>query len=288
MNPTKRLYKNRSEIREKNLIKDLGIWEFILNNINSKDTFSVAKNNETLDFKIVNQKLSKQISNYDFNIEDIEKRLISIASQIFKVNSIEYNIDYIKEISLDLVKKKIRLILKSPNPIQLHFCQIPNKQGCDEAMQNKMLNEKINFLNLEASKFKPNTYLHDAKLTNEKPKKTKSIDSFVSNKNINSKEFYLNPQKFEKELIFLGYQKVIMVSGGHQDNQLKDILSFVNNADNYSKENTNSTYFFVQADGDYCNDNMYKIENEINNKKKIFTGTTNEVIKWIKDVKKKF
>ena len=69
---------------------------------------------------------------------------------------------------------------------------------------------------------------------------------------------------------------------------LKDILSFVNNADNYSKENTNSTYFFVQADGDYCNDNMYKIENEINNKKKIFTGTTNEVIKWIKDVKKKF
>ena len=288
MSPIKRLYKNRIEIREKNLIKDLDIWKFILENINSKDVVSVARNNETLEFKIVNQEISKLTSNYDFNQQDIEKRLISIASQIFKVNSIEYNIDDIEEINLDLVKKKIRLILDSPKPIQLHFCVIPNKQGCDEAMQNIMLNEEINFLNLKASKFKPNTYLYDSKFTNKKPKKTKSIDSFISKMNINSEDFYSNPQKFKKELIFLGYQKVIMVSGGHQDNQLKDILSFVNNADNYTKDNISYTYFFVQADGDYCIDNMHKIKNEIKNKKRIFAGTTNELVKWIKDVKKKF
>lgn len=288
MSPIKRLYKNRIEIREKNLIKDLNIWKFILKNINSKDVVSVAKNSETLEFKIENKKISKQTSNYDFNIYDIEKRLISIASQIFKVNSIEYNISDIEEINLDLVKKKIRLILDSPKPIQLHFCVIPNKQGCDEAMQSIMLNEEINSSNLKASKFKPNTYLYDSKLTNKKPKKTKSIDSFISSMNISSENFYLNPQKFKKDLIFLGYQKVIMVSGGHQDNQLRDILSFVNNADSYTKDNTSYTYFFVQADGDYCIDNMHKIKNEIKNKKKIFAGTTNEVIKWIKDVKEKF
>mgnify|MGYP001472955135 CR=1 FL=1 len=81
MSPIKRLYKNRIEIREKNLIKDLNIWKFILKNINSKDVVSVAKNSETLEFKIENKKISKQTSNYDFNINDIEKRLISIASQ---------------------------------------------------------------------------------------------------------------------------------------------------------------------------------------------------------------
>ena len=67
MSPIKRLYKNRIEIREKNLIKDLDIWKFILENINSKDVVSVARNSETLEFKIVNQEISKLTSNYDFN-----------------------------------------------------------------------------------------------------------------------------------------------------------------------------------------------------------------------------
>lgn len=77
-----------------------------------------------------------------------------------------------------------------------------------------------------------------------------------------------------------------MVSGGHQNNQLKDILSFINQADEYIKNNNDNVFFFVQADGDYCLDNMDKISAEIKDKKRIFAGTTLEIIKGIKSVSK--
>ena len=42
----------------------------------------------------------------------------------------------------------------------------------------------------------------------------------------------------------------------------------------------------MQADGDYCLDNMDKISAEIKDKKRIFAGTTLEIIKGIKSVSK--
>ena len=77
-----------------------------------------------------------------------------------------------------------------------------------------------------------------------------------------------------------------MVSGGHQNNQLKDILLFINKADEYIKNNNDKVFFFIQADGDYCVDNIEKITKEIKNKNRIFAGTTIEINKGIKNVSK--
>lgn len=283
MNPIKRLYENRNNLREKNLSENIDIWQFICNNIDDNNVVNKARNHETLSFKLKNQKLKNK--NIDF-IKDTERVLTSVASQIFKMNAIEFNIENIEDINLDLIKKKISSILKSPSEIQAHFCKNPNKQTCDETLQTLMLNEEINKLNLYANKAKPYTYIFNGGFT-KKNKGAKSIDVFVAEKNLTPELYFAEPKKYSNKIIFLGYQKTIMVSGGHQNNQLKDILSFINQADEYIKNNNDNIFFFVQADGDYCVDNMDKILKEIKNKSKIFAGTTVEIIKGIKDVSKK-
>jgi len=283
MNPIKRLYKNRNTIREKNLSENIDIWRFILDNIEDDKVFTKAMNHETLQFKLKNQNLKNK--NIEFII-GTEKVLTSIASQIFKMNAIEFGVENIEDIKLDLIKKKISSILNSPSEIQAHFCKNPNKQTCDETLQTLMLNEKINDLGLHASKAKPYMYIFNGSFT-KKNKGAKSIDVFIAEKNLLSDAYFLNTKKFSNKLILLGYQKTIMVSGGHQNNQLKDILSFINQADEYIKNNNDKVFFFVQADGDYCVDNMGKIIEEIKNKNRIFAGTTIEIIEGIKDVSKK-
>ena len=128
MNPIKRLYENRNNIREKNLSENIDIWQFILDNIEDINVITEARNHETLSFKLKNQKLKNK--NIDF-IKDTERVLTSVASQIFKMNAIEFNIESIEDINLDLIKKKISSILNSPSEIQAHFCKNPNKQTCD-------------------------------------------------------------------------------------------------------------------------------------------------------------
>ena len=282
MDPIKRLYENRNNIRKKNLAENIDIWRFILDNIEDDDVVKKVDNSETLSFKLKNQKLKNKKIDFIINTEKV---LTSVASQIFKNNAIEFNIENIEDIKLDLIKKKISSILNSPSEIQAHFCKNPNKQSCDETLQILMLNEKINELNLYANKAKAHMYIFNGSLTNKK-KGAKSIDVFISEKNITPELYFAEPKKFSSKLIFLGYQKTIMVSGGHQNNQLKDILSFINQADEYIKNNNDNVFFFVQADGDYCLDNMDKISAEIKDKKRIFAGTTLEIIKGIKSVSK--
>ena len=282
MDPIKRLYENRNNIRKKNLAENIDIWRFILDNIEDDDVVKKVDNSETLSFKLKNQKLKNKKIDFIINTEKV---LTSVASQIFKNNAIEFNIENIEDIKLDLIKKKISSILNSPSEIQVHFCTNPLRQSCDETLQTLMLNEKINELNLYANKAKAHMYIFNGNLTNKK-KGAKSIDVFISEKNITPELYFAEPKKFSSKLIFLGYQKTIMVSGGHQNNQLKDILSFINQADEYIKNNNDNVFFFVQADGYYCLDNMDKISAEIKDKKRIFAGTTLEIIKGIKSVSK--
>ena len=180
MDPIKRLYENRNNIRKKNLTENIEIWRFILDNIEDDDVITKAKNHETLSFKLKNQKLNNKKIDFIINTE---KALTSVASQIFKMNAIEFNIENIEDIKLDLIKKKISSILNSPSEIQAHFCKNPNKQTCDETLQTLMLNEKINELNLYANKAKAYMYIFNGGFTN-KNKGAKSIDIFISEKNI--------------------------------------------------------------------------------------------------------
>lgn len=112
MDPIKRLYENRNNIRKKNLAENIDIWRFILDNIEDDDVVKKVENSETLLFKLKNQKLKNKKIDFIINTEKV---LTSVASQIFKMNAIEFNIENIEDIKLDLIKKKISSILNSPS-----------------------------------------------------------------------------------------------------------------------------------------------------------------------------
>lgn len=284
MDPIQKLYLNRNKLRENNLKKEIEIWKYITQNITEEDVEYHSVDSETIKFK-----LKKRI-NVDIKKEEIQRILTSIASQIFKVNAAEFDINNIDQVNLSMVLKKINLILNSDKEIQKHFCTIPNKQGADEKLQTSMLNEEMIKIGLRAHKPSQAMYLNSlGQIINTKTKNgPKSIDLFVSRDEIESNKFFNNQATNNNELIIMGYQKVIMVSGGHQDNQLKDIYSFINAAEKYKNNNNdNKVFFIVQADGHYCKNKMNNIHSEIKNKRFVFAGSTLEVIKWIKDVKEK-
>ena len=54
MNPIKRLYENRNNIRKKNLSENIDIWRFIVDNIDDDKVITKARNHETLFFKLKN------------------------------------------------------------------------------------------------------------------------------------------------------------------------------------------------------------------------------------------
>ena len=100
MDPIKRLYDNRNNLREKNLKLNIKIWEYILKNIEEENISKKVKNSETLAFKLL-------IETSEFKKKDVEAVLTSVASQIFKINSIEFNIENIEQINMAMVKKKL-------------------------------------------------------------------------------------------------------------------------------------------------------------------------------------
>ena len=69
-------------------------------------------------------------------------------------------------------------------------------------------------------------YIFNGEFT-KKNKGAKSIDIFIAEKDILPITYFSNTKKYSDKLIFLGYQKTIMVAGGHQNNQLKDIFCLI-------------------------------------------------------------
>ena len=74
-----------------------------------------------------------------------------------------------------------------------------------------------------------------------------------------------------------------MVAGGHQDNQLKDSINFINQCNNYCENvSNNNFYFFVQSDGQEAMNKINDLTRAIKNKKRIFAGSSDKLIEWIK------
>jgi hypothetical protein len=276
-----RLYKNRNILREKNLEKELILWEFILNS--DKDEIKIKKFNKyknQIKFEI-NLKEKKGSNSLNFDKKHLNRILETFAQRTYRLNSDHYNIKSLEEMTIDIIKDHTKELLKLPKHLQLFLCTEPNRQGADEAEQRKILNENIGNYSFLAQKPKGHWYLKDNKIEykDKKIKKMKSIDCIISPKNIDISNLSKvdNSQK-----IFFGYCKVIMVAGGHQDNQLKDSIDFINQCNKYCENINNNFYFFVQSDGQEAMNKINDLTIAIKNKKKIFAGSSDKLIEWIK------
>ena len=276
-----RLYNNRNILREENLEKELILWEFILNS--DKDEIKIKKFNKyknQIKFEI-NLKEKKGSNSLNFDKKHLNRILETFAQRTYRLNSDHYNIKSLEEMTIDIIKDHTKELLKLPKHLQLFLCTEPNRQGADEAEQRKILNENIGNYSFLAQKPKGHWYLKDNKIEykDKKIKKMKSIDCIISPKNIDISNLSKvdNSQK-----IFFGYCKVIMVAGGHQDNQLKDSIDFINKCNKYCENINNNFYIFVQSDGQEAMNKINDLTIAIKNKKKIFAGSSDKLIEWIK------
>jgi hypothetical protein len=279
-----RLYKNRNLLRDENLKKELILWNIILNSNDDQikiiEEFNIDKNK--LKFAINNKKIKIEQS-INFEKKHLKRILETFAKSIFRINSTHYNIKNLGEMTMDIIKDHTKELLNLPKHLQLFLCTEPNKQGVDEIEQRKIINENISNFSFLAQKPKGNWYLKDNKIeyADKKIKKMKSIDCIISQKNLD----ITNLAKLDnKQKIFFGYCKVIMVAGGHQDNQLKDSINFINQCNNYCENvsNNNNFYFFVQSDGQQAMNKINDLTSVIKNEKRIFAGSSDQLIEWIK------
>lgn len=279
METIKRLYKNRNDKREINLDNELKIWKFI-HQSGSDDILIAGINSdeEEIIFELNNQKL--QI--YNLNKKEVIRILQTFAKKIFRINSYHYKIKEMSEMNINFIKDHAKELLSLPRHIQLFLCTEPNKQSVDEIEQRNILNEELNLINYFATKPKGNWYIkeNNFELRRTKNKDLKSIDCIIAPNNLNIED--LNTIDKNKK-VFFGYCKVIMVAGGHQDNQIKDAINFVKKCNIYCQNENNSFIFFIQADGKYAIKNIELIKNNIINNDRIFAGTTIELINWIKN-----
>jgi len=274
-----RLYKNRNILREENLKKEVILWNLILNSDESEIKIkSLSKKKDKILFEI---NFKKKNNNLDFDKKHLRRILETFSLRIYRLNSDHYNIKKLDEITIDIIKDHTKELLKLSSHLQLFLCTEPIRQGVDEVEQRKIINEGIIDSSYVARKPKEHWYVKDNKIEDKKKKikKIKSIDCIISPIDLNISDLSTLDKK---KKLFFGYCKVIMVAGGHQDNQLKDSKNFIYQCDKYCENKDNNFNFFVQCDGQEAYNKINDLRKIIKNKKRIFAGSSDELIEWIK------
>tara|TARA_B100001564_G_scaffold334494_1_gene323055 strand:- start:290 stop:1153 length:864 start_codon:yes stop_codon:yes gene_type:complete len=276
----KQILENRNNIREKNLIEDLAIWNNIVGLDQSKAKLSFENN------KVKCQVYSEVCQDRNER-KDLEEQIITFVQQIFRIHSHYFKVNAIEDIELSHVKEYTQWILDLDEQMQLHFCKNPTRQNPDERFQIKKLDENISTIGFHAKKPKKHIYIFDGKTYPHKIQNNmglKSVDVIVSD----CDDLDLSSIEKNSNLIFFGYCKTVITGGGHQGNQFADVEGFIKEAYKFNKKHpTENIYFFAQLDGDEAIKNTPIIQESSQDDDKIFVGSTMSLIKWILEIYEK-
>lgn len=272
--PEKRILENRNNLRIKNLEIEIKIWKHI-----SKLDKQIATKEVGKRVKLKYGKIDFQ--NLGFSKKRYQKMIERLHKSLFRINKDQYDLSSIKDIELNDLKDFTKKLFECPYEIQLYFATEPNKQGEDEKLQIKMLNEGLNTTAFMAHRPKDDYYINKDQINKKKSDRTKSIDVFVIKNNLEIDSF--EPKSPLEEKCFFGSCKAIITQGGHQKNVSDELESFVDKANKYCSETNNQALFFIQCDGSYANKIKPNLRKCINNNDRIFIGDTLEVVDWIKN-----
>ena len=267
-NLTKKIIEKRDSLRVHNLEIEKKIWKKITE-LEEKD---VIKSNKQLSIKF------KDIELDNISQDRFKRVLNTNVKTIFRLNKHDYSLKDIKDVDLKILKDYISKLLKTDKEIQIRCCTEPNKQGVDENLQIDMLNVELNTLDYTAHADVGDIFISKEGITAEKKGLSKRIDSCILKKDLKPN---LDNIK-NSELTFIGYHKFILVSGGHQDNQIKDSRDFIKDSNIYCEKFDDNKFFYALIDGSEGEKKTVKIKNEIKYNHRIFAGNTSEVIEWVK------
>lgn len=198
---------------------------------------------EEFDIYYQEQYQEQQIINYQRLISDVESKDKNLIEKIEKF--IDNHRFLKKKYSVEDVLTKI----KTDELFASFFVISPKKQGFAENLQKKYL-EGIYGTYLEKSKLRFNEKSELGEFRKSKTT-TKTIDFYAPE--ING---YFICKYTEEE-------------GGSQNNQENDVISFINSALKYLKDNDKKEYFIIVLDGNYYQNKFTELKNLINGEKRI-------------------
>ena len=267
LDPIKRILDNRDLLREKNLQSEKKIWKKIIE-LNDKD----IDTKKSIKVKLNNIELN------DINKNEFKRVFETIVKSIYRMNKIHYGLSRIEDVSLENIKSHISEILKMEKEQQIYFCTEPNKQGVDEDEQLIMLNEALNILKYKALGDQGDIFVSEKGITSTKKGYSKRVDAII----VHEEDLDKNLDEI-KDPIFIGYNKFIKDSGGHQNNQIDDACNFVADGNRYCEKFDNKKFFYVQLDGPEAEKKMDLVKNHIKSER-VCVGNTLKIIEWSKNI----
>ena len=267
LDPSKRILDNRDLLREKNLEVEKKIWKKIIE-LDNKDVDTKKSIKLKLNYIELN----------DINKKEFQRVFETIVKSIYRINKLHYGLSNIADVSLENIKSHVSEILKMKKEQQIYFCTEPNKQGVDEDEQLVMLNEELNILKYKAIGDQGDIFVSEEGISSTKKGYSKRVDAII----LHEKDFNKNLDEIDSP-IFIGYNKFIKDSGGHQNNQIDDACNFVADSNRYCKKFDNKKFFYVQLDGPEAEKKMYKVKNHVVSER-ICVGNTLKIIQWSKNI----
>jgi len=257
--------KSRQETNRSNLEWGRRCWSQII----EMNEFEVP---DYMDVKFKKTGLGSEEKKY---LEYVEKQIKETIPSRIEKNFIHYGLQDPSSISWKEIKKMAQLYLDADPWLQINYCMDSTRQGVDEKVQRKMLNHFVGG-GISFEKAGSGIYVHDGKIWNKKDLLRHKGQTKLDIKDIDT------VGKIGEKHIFL-FQKYTKVAGGHQDNVYVESLHVVDDFNKYADVNTDEHYFVAQLDGEFMEEEVIPLLQEvITHKTRVFAGNSESVIDWLK------
>ncbi len=255
--------------RRANLMEELPVWEQIIGNNDIQIQYS--SNNFSVSYK------GKKGGYF-------QKKIKSLCSKIWRVNSEEYNLKKPNDLKFKHLEDFVKKLVKSPKHIQLYFCTEPTRQSLNQKIQIQILKEILDKNIWTITHPKEGDINIDGRNIVTKDKHSKG------SRDARSVDVVIKPnKKYKSNIVFYGFNKFSGPKGTATTiYALSEVKRWLKSAMKYCDEVDNEYYFFAQLDGEEAERNFPELNKIIQRyKDRIFINNSSSIAFKIKKYEKK-
>ena len=288
MDPKKIHFDSNNKKRNQNLIEDLEAWKFLASLEDNEKNFSISLN-KSYNYKIkyLNvEKVNKNIKSLPYKKNPkqfFEERISTLGEKIWDMRSELYNLKEREDLRLNHLKHFAKLLINSPEAIQLEFCRQPTRQSMHQKNQLMMLEEKLNNKYWDVIHPKEGEIVIDGENIVNIKKLSKRFSP-----NARSVDVKISAKKPLKKIIFYGFMKFSKEQGtATTKHQLDEAKRWLEQAQIYSQANIDNINFFCISDGKEGERNIPILQKHVRyHKDRISVGNTHSIIKILENYEK--
>ena len=255
--------------RRSNLIEELPMWEKIVGN-----------NEIQIEYSGKGFKASYRGKTGG----DFQKRINSLCSKIWRVNSQEYNLKKPNDLKFQQLEDFVKKLLKSPKHVQLYFCTEPTRQSYNQKIQIQILTDILD------PKIWTITHPKEGEINIDGRNIVTKDEHSKGSRDARSIDVMIKPnKKYKSKIVFYGFNKFSGPKGTSTTiYALNEVRQWLKSAMKYCDEVDNDIYFFAQLDGEEAERNfpeLKKMTQRYNDR--IFVNNSSSIAYEIKKYEKK-